>query len=157
MELNFQVTQHQYLQYFYLLTFLFFLQDDHVPVEGETTTIIPEPIVIEDSSSEPPQKKIPRNTGVGARKIAPSPKVDPSTKTKRERKAPAGKGDKATITTRKPVSTESANSSPDADALKVYDNFPLDYQKPRRKMACFHVSLCQLDCATVVISLSRPR
>lgn len=90
------------------------MQVDHVTIKGETTDIVLEPITIKDSSLESPsQKKKPRNTCVGARKVSPSHKVAITPKTKKERKAYAGKGEKVTDMARKLVSTESANSSPD--------------------------------------------
>lgn len=96
------------------------MQADNAPVEGETAETIHEPIPVKDSSLEPlPQKKKPGNIGADTRKIPSSPKVTSTPKEKKEKKAATGKGEKTTNTVRKLVSTKSANSSPDADALKV--------------------------------------
>lgn len=88
------------------------MQADDATVEGETTEIIPEPIQDKDSSPQHPlRKKKPRNVGVGTRKIVSSPKVSPTPKTKKEKKATSGKGEKATNISRKMISIQSANSS----------------------------------------------
>lgn len=68
------------------------MQADDAIVKGDVVEIIPEPIHVEDSSPEsPPQNKKPRNLGTGARKIPASPKIAPTLKVGKEKRAASGK------------------------------------------------------------------
>ncbi|KAI5387642.1 hypothetical protein KIW84_073649 [Lathyrus oleraceus] len=94
-----------------------FTQTEDTIANGEAAEVEIEPIHVEDSSPEPPtKKKKPKATRVCTRKIAPSPKVALTPKTKKEKIITLDKGDKTTKTSRKLVSNESAYSSPDAYA-----------------------------------------
>lgn len=88
------------------------MQADDGSIEGDAAEIIPKLIHIEDSSPEPPPiKEKTKEPDTCARKVQVIPKIAPTTKARKENKAPSGK---TTGTARKLASNESVNSSPNA-------------------------------------------